>query len=164
MIKVKSFTTQLKIFHAQQELDDLDKAVNGFIASHGVRKVISAGDASTAGSQGESIGLIRLLVYEDPSANAREKYQEKVEDTLREWGEDIEMIRKKAEKMGAAAKERYGKQIEDLHARQETARRKLDEVKKSGEEAWEEFRKGADKALEELRKAKESAFDKIRGK
>ena len=38
MIKVKSFTAQLKIFHARTELDELDKEVCDFIASQGIRK------------------------------------------------------------------------------------------------------------------------------
>lgn len=73
MIKVRTFTSQLKIFHARQELDELDKEVNDFIVSHGIRKVISISDASTTGEKGETIGLIRSLTYEEPSAGAMKK-------------------------------------------------------------------------------------------
>ena len=66
MIKVKSFTSQLKIFHAKKELDELDKEVSEFIASNGITKVISISDASTTGDKGETIGLIRVLTYEEP--------------------------------------------------------------------------------------------------
>jgi hypothetical protein len=66
MIKVKSFTSQLKIFHARHELDELDKEVGDFIASQGIRKVISISDASTTGGKGETIGLIRVMTYEEP--------------------------------------------------------------------------------------------------
>lgn len=66
MIKVKSFTSQLKIFHAKQEIDELDRAVGEFIASAGIRKVISVSDVSTTGDKGETIGLIRVLAYEEP--------------------------------------------------------------------------------------------------
>lgn len=68
MIKVKSFSTQLKIFHARHELDALDKEVSDFIASRGIRKVISISDSSTTGSSGETIGLIRALAYEEGAA------------------------------------------------------------------------------------------------
>src|SRR5512141_382164 len=97
MIKVKTFTTQLKIFHARQELDELDKEVCDFIASQGIRKVISISDASTTGDKGDTIGLIRVLTYEEPVPGSREHYQEKIESTLNEWGEEIENIRKKAD-------------------------------------------------------------------
>jgi len=70
MIKVKSFTTQLKIFHTRHELDELDKEVSDFIASRGIRKVISICDSSTSGNSGETIGLIRVLAYEEPVERA----------------------------------------------------------------------------------------------
>ncbi len=68
MIKVKSFASQLKIFHARHELDDLDKEVGDFIAAKGINKVISVSDVSTTGDKGETIGLIRVLTYEEPAA------------------------------------------------------------------------------------------------
>jgi len=71
MIKVKSFTAQLKIFHTRHELDALDKEVSDFIASRGIRKVISIGDSSTTGNSGETIGLIRVLAYEEPVAKRK---------------------------------------------------------------------------------------------
>jgi hypothetical protein len=108
MIKVKSFTTQLKIFHARQELDELDKEVCGFIASQGIRKVISIGDASTTGEKGDTIGLIRVLTYEEPVAGS------------------------------------------------------LEDLKRTGGEAWEDLRKGADAALDELKKGVEGAIAKLK--
>lgn len=164
MIKVKTFTSQLKIFHTRHELDDLDKEINEFIASRGIRKVISIGDASTTGDKGETIGLVRVLAYEEPGEGSRELYQERIEATLQEWGGEIEKLRKKADQLGAEARVKYRDQIEDLHARQETARRKLDELKKSGGEAWEDIRKGAESAIEELKKGVESAVGKMKKK
>jgi hypothetical protein len=68
MIKVTSFTTQMKFFQTMKELDALDRMVGEFIASNGIRKVISVSDASTTGEKGETIGLVRVLTYEDPKA------------------------------------------------------------------------------------------------
>jgi len=68
MIKVKSFTTVVKIFHARRELDKLDEIVGDFISANRIRKVISVSDAPTTGDKGETIGLIRLLTYEEPAA------------------------------------------------------------------------------------------------
>lgn len=64
MVKVKTFTSQLKIFHVKRELDSLDQEVNDFITKNGIEKVISVSDTSTAGEGGEVIGLIRVLAYE----------------------------------------------------------------------------------------------------
>jgi hypothetical protein len=162
MIKVKSFTAQLKIFHARQELDELDKEVCDFIASHGIRKVISIGDASTTGEKGETIGLIRVLTYEDPAAGTREHYQEKIESALNEWGEEIEKLRRKADQLGAEARGKYREQIEELRTRQETARMKLEDLKKTGGEAWEDLRRSSESALDELKKGVEGALSKFK--
>ena len=162
MIKVKSFTTQLKIFHTRNELDELDMEVGDFIAARGIRKVISISDSATTGNSGETIGLIRVLAYEEPVAGSREHYQEQIESTLDEWGEEIEKIRKKADKLGADARGKYREQIEDLRARQETARNKLEDLKRTGGEAWEDLRSGAEAALDELKKGVEGAVAKLK--
>ena len=162
MIKVKSFTTQLKIFHTRHELDDLDKEVGDFLASHGIRKVVSVSDSVTTGSSGETIGLIRVVAYEEPAAGSRERYQEQIESKIDEWGEEIEKIRKKADKLGAEAREKYRGQIEELRARQETARKKLEELKRTGGEAWDDLRSGAEAALDELKKGVEGAVSRLK--
>jgi uncharacterized coiled-coil DUF342 family protein len=162
MIKVKSFSSQLKIFHTRNELDELDKEVSDFIASRGIRKVICLSDASTTGNSGETIGLIRVLAYEEPVAGSREHYQEQIESKLNEWGGEIDKIRKKADKLGAEARGKYQEQIEDLRARQETARKKLEDLKRTGGEAWEDLRSGAEAALDELKKGVEGAVDKLK--
>jgi hypothetical protein len=64
MIKVKTFASPLKIFHARKELEDLDAMVNKFIEEKGVQKVISVSDAPTTDDNGATIGLIRVLAYE----------------------------------------------------------------------------------------------------
>lgn len=164
MLKVKTFTTQLKIFHTRHELDDLDKEVNDFIASKGIRKVISVSDAATTGGSGETIGLIRSLTYEDPAAVSREIYQEKIEATLRDWGEELEKLRKQADKLGAEARVKYRERIEELRPLQENARKKLEEFSRAGGEAWEDLRKGAETAIEELKKGVEGAVAKMKKK
>jgi len=126
------------------------------------RAVHGVSDASTTGNSGETIGLIRVLTYEEPVAGSREHYQEKIESTLNEWGEEIEKISKKADRLGADARDKYRQQIEDLRARQETARKKLEDLKRTGGEAWEDLRHGAEAALDELKKGVEGAVAKLR--
>ena len=62
--KVKTFTNELKVFHAMKELAALDEQVNRFIADNKVKKVISVSDTTTADNTGATIGLIRVLVCE----------------------------------------------------------------------------------------------------
>jgi hypothetical protein len=62
--KVKTFTTELRIFQTMKELDALDNQVNLFIAEHKVKRVVSVSDVATTDSSGATIGLIRVLTYE----------------------------------------------------------------------------------------------------
>jgi len=63
MIKVKTFATPIKIFAAVRELTELDEQVTVFLKEEKVEKVYAMSDTTTAGDNGETIGLIRSLVY-----------------------------------------------------------------------------------------------------
>ncbi len=63
MIKVKTFTNELKAMHAMKELSDLDAQINAFVEQRGVKKVISVSDTTTC-ANGDTIGIIRVLTYE----------------------------------------------------------------------------------------------------
>jgi len=62
--KVKTFTTELRVFQTMKELNTLDNQVNQFIAENKLKKVVSVSDTTTTDSGGATIGLIRLLTYE----------------------------------------------------------------------------------------------------
>ena len=64
MIKVKTFGEPLEPFKTAQELRELDQRVNTFIAENGISKVISVSDSTTT-EEGNTIGLVRVLHYED---------------------------------------------------------------------------------------------------
>ena len=61
--KVKTFTTELRIFQTMKELEALDERVNQFIAENRVKKVISVSDVATT-DNGATIGLVRVLTFE----------------------------------------------------------------------------------------------------
>ncbi len=62
--RVKTFTTEIKIFQTIKELELLDDQVNRFIADNKVKKVVSVNDTTTTDNTGATIGLIRVLTYE----------------------------------------------------------------------------------------------------
>ncbi|MBI4283773.1 MAG: hypothetical protein HY663_04815 [Chloroflexi bacterium] len=64
MIKVKTFATELQIFHTMNELRQLDGQVNKFIADNGIKKIISVSDTCSTDDSGATIGIIRVLAYE----------------------------------------------------------------------------------------------------
>jgi hypothetical protein len=59
---------------------------------------------------------------------------------------------------------KYYEKIEELRAKQETARQKIEELKRSGEEACEEIKGGVDKALDGLKEGLNRALSKFKGK
>jgi hypothetical protein len=63
MIKVKTFSTPIKIFAAVRELQDLDEQVTAYLNDEGADAVFSVSDAVTAGENGQTIGLIRTVAY-----------------------------------------------------------------------------------------------------
>lgn len=64
MIKVKTFTSPLKVFQVKEQLENLDDIVNRFIEENNVQKVVSVNDTTTADDSGSSIGIIRVVAYE----------------------------------------------------------------------------------------------------
>jgi hypothetical protein len=64
-IKVKSFGMELRPLKTMQELQSLDTVVNDFITANGIRKVISVADSPTTDDKGETIGLVRVIAYEE---------------------------------------------------------------------------------------------------
>jgi hypothetical protein len=65
MVKVRTFTTELKIFQTINELTELDEKVNQFIADHGIEEVISVSDCATTNNSGMTMGLIQTLTYRE---------------------------------------------------------------------------------------------------
>jgi uncharacterized protein YaaR (DUF327 family) len=64
-VKVKSFGMAIRPLKTMQELKQLDNVVNEFIAENGIKKVISVSDSSTTDDKGETIGLVRVIAYEE---------------------------------------------------------------------------------------------------
>ena len=64
MIKVKTFTSEIKILRTMTELSNLDQSVNEFIKENKIEKVISVSDTCTTDDTGATIGVIRVLTYE----------------------------------------------------------------------------------------------------
>ncbi len=65
MVKVITFSTELKIFQTRQELTGLDEQVNKFISENNTKQVISVSDTTTTDDKGATIGILRVLTYQD---------------------------------------------------------------------------------------------------
>ena len=63
-MKVKTFTSEIKIFNTIHELKQLDDLVNKFIADNGIKSITSVSDTCTTDDKGATIGIIRCVAYE----------------------------------------------------------------------------------------------------
>lgn len=63
--KVKTFGMELRPLKTMQELSALDAMVNAFVAENGVKRIVSVSDSPTTDDKGETIGLVRVVAYED---------------------------------------------------------------------------------------------------
>ncbi len=64
-IRVKSFGMEIRPMKTMQELQLLDEMVNNFLANNKVKKLLSVSDASASDHNGETIGLILVIAYEE---------------------------------------------------------------------------------------------------
>ncbi len=64
-VKVKSFGMEIRPMKTMRELEQLDSRVNDFIAAADITRVISVSDVATADDKGETIGIVRVVTYEE---------------------------------------------------------------------------------------------------
>lgn len=94
--------------------------------------------------------------------NAREAYQQKMEAQLKQWDAEIAKLRARADEAKAQAKIEYYQQIGQLQKKQESARQKLDEMKRAGDSAWQDLKAGLELAWQDLGSAVESAVSRFK--
>ena len=68
MIRVKTFSCPLRVFHVHEEIESLDDKVNLFLREQGVERVVSVSDACTTDDSGASIGIVRVVACDLASA------------------------------------------------------------------------------------------------
>jgi len=92
----------------------------------------------------------------------KELYREKLEAKFKEMKARVELLEAKAAQVKAESKLEFNKHLAELRQKRDALQGKLDEVKKSGGEAWKDLRSGMEKAAEELKQAIDRAMDKFR--
>ncbi len=65
MYRVKSFGTDLRVFHVHEELERLDQEVNRFFASRPNARLLGVSDMPVTDDTGATVGLVRVVAYEE---------------------------------------------------------------------------------------------------
>jgi len=87
---------------------------------------------------------------------------EKIEDQLKDWGNQIDLLKARAEKSKAEVKIKYLEQIQELKNKREAVKHRLHELRGSGDEAWGDFKEGVEEALGEMKKALKQAASRFK--
>lgn len=92
----------------------------------------------------------------------KQAYEQKLQAQLDEWGAEIEKLKAKADNAEADVQLEYYKQIEELRTMQESATKKLAELKNAGDDAWEDLKAGIESAWDSLSSALKSAASRFK--
>jgi uncharacterized coiled-coil DUF342 family protein len=92
----------------------------------------------------------------------RELYKQKYEAQIREWTARLDGMKAQAEKMTAQAKLDVKPHLDAVHAKFETAKARLSEIKGATNDRWDAVVKDVDHAWSEVKAAAEGAFDAMK--
>ena len=92
----------------------------------------------------------------------KEAYIQKLHAKIDEWNADIDKLRAKADQAEADAKIEYQKQIEALIDKRDDVEKKVSEIGRSGEDAWQDLKAGIDRAWEAMNEAIKSATSRFK--
>lgn len=65
MYRVKTFGTEMEIFHVRKELDQLDGQVNDFFASRPQAELVGVSDMPVTDDAGKTVGMVRVVAYKE---------------------------------------------------------------------------------------------------
>ena len=91
------------------------------------------------------------------AVQAKEDFERRLESGLADMDSEIAKLREKGLALKDEAKTRWNAKMADLKAKQEAARKMMDELGRSSGEAWGHLEKGAQSAWDDLQKAFQEA-------
>jgi hypothetical protein len=63
--KVKTFGTEMEVFHVHKELERLDGEVNAFFAAKPQAELVGVSDMPVTDDAGKTIGMVRVVAYKE---------------------------------------------------------------------------------------------------
>lgn len=93
--------------------------------------------------------------------SSKQAYVEKMQARLNKWDSEIEALEAKARETAADAKIEYFEQLDTLKKYQRDTQSKLDDLRRSGDEAWKDMKTGVDQAWDSLERAVDNASSRF---
>lgn len=92
----------------------------------------------------------------------RDQYVEALKTKLDEWNREIDALSAKADEVKADLGEKYREEVAELRRKWAAADEKLDELRRSGEDAWEDMKDGAEEVWDTLGRSVRSMISRFR--
>jgi DNA-binding transcriptional regulator GbsR (MarR family) len=126
--------------------------------------LLAPGALSGCGEKDQAQSKPATVSKEDVKKEAKEAYNatkaftqeqmqafgKQIETKLNEYGEKIDQLQAKAEKLGGDAKTKAEQQLTALRQKRDEASEKLKRLGSSSGDAWEQLKSGIDAAMEDL--------------
>lgn len=93
--------------------------------------------------------------------NNREAYRKKIEAQLTVWETRLEALKARADQAGIEARSELRKQLDELRALQEPARKYLDQLREASARAWDDVRGEVEEAWTKLSVTIETAWKRL---
>ncbi len=90
------------------------------------------------------------------------KYEKRIDEVFDKTQKNIEKLSDKAERMNLDMRRKLKMRVSELRTRQEEAKKKYEQLKKSGADAWVELRDGVDKSIDTLKESIDKAKAEIK--
>jgi uncharacterized coiled-coil DUF342 family protein len=92
----------------------------------------------------------------------KEEYIDKIAGQLKEWSTRIDELETRAGTAKDSVKEGYESRIHELKEKRDAVTRKLQETRKSSDDAWETLKAGVDHSWKDLKDAITAAREKFK--
>lgn len=94
--------------------------------------------------------------------STKDEYVRKMHSKLDLWNAEIDKLSAKADHASAEARAEYHKHMDDLRAKRDAAHKRLDEIRQTGEGAWEDMKAGVEMAWDAIGEAIDSAKSRFK--
>ncbi len=102
------------------------------------------------------LGVSYLHAAENPDKN-KESYIKKADSEVQEWTGKLKSLQERSEKSGAKTRQELDHRIKVVDEKLAQARKKLEDLRTSGEGTWKSLRQGLEDALRDVKRALRTA-------
>lgn len=92
----------------------------------------------------------------------RDEWVEKAKAKLDEWNTELDRLEAKAQSAKADREAQYRRLIDKLQGYRDEARTRLDEIQRSGDDAWDDLRDGLQRSWSALAEGFRAALEEFR--